>query len=132
MALLSRDQILDADDLKTTDVEVPEWGGTVRVRTLTGEQRDKFEASMIDMGKDGSVKRNAENVRARLVVECVVNEQGEQMFNRADVRLLGKKSAPALDRVAAAAQDLNAFSDNDIEELAEGFGNDPSESSTTD
>lgn len=132
MALLSRDQILDADDLKTKDVPVPEWGGEVRVRTLSGEERDKFEASMIELKKDGSVKRNSENVRARLVVVCVVNEQGEQMFNNADVRMLGKKSSAALDRVASAAQELNAFSEDDIAELAENFGSGPSESSITD
>lgn len=132
MVLLSRDQILNADDLKTEDVTVPEWGGTVRIRTLTGTERDAFEASMVEMKKDGSVKRQVENVRARLVTLCIINEAGEQVFNNADVRLLGNKSAAALDRVAAAAQELNAFSDSDIAELAEGFGSGPSESSTSD
>lgn len=132
MALLSRDQILDAKDLDTKDVPVPEWGGTVRVRMLSGEERDEFEASMIEMKKDGSVKRNVANVRARLVAAVVINEDGENIFNRADIRMLGRKSAAALDRVATAAQELNAFSDDDIEELAEGFGSGQSESSTSD
>lgn len=131
MALLTRDEILDAKDLKTEDIAVPEWGGTVRIKTLTGTERDTFEQSLVEMKKDGSVKSNRENVRARLVALCIVNEAGEALFNNADIRLLGRKSASALDRVASAAQELNAFSDDDVAELAENFEPAPSESSTT-
>lgn len=132
MALLSRDAILDAKDLKTKDIPVPEWGGDVRIRMLTGKERDEFEASLVEMKKDGSAKRNIENVRARLATLCIVNEQGELMFNRADIRMLGNKSSAALGRVFDAINELNAFSDEDIEELAEGFDETPTESSTTD
>ncbi len=132
MALLGRNQILDADDLKTKDVPVPEWGGEVRIKMLTGEQRDAYESSMVKMRKDGSPEQNLENVRARLLVLCIVNEQGEQMFNKADIKLLGRKSAAALDRVATAAQELNGISEADMKELAEDFGDDPNEDSTSD
>ena len=132
MALLGRNQILDAKDLKTEDVPVPEWGGEVRIRMLTGEERDAFEASMVELKKDGSAKANRENVRARLLVLCIVNEQGEQMFNRADIKLLGRKSAKALERVVNACNELNGFSEQDIEELAEGFEDAPSDGGTSD
>jgi hypothetical protein len=42
---LTRDAILQAPDLQGEDVAVPEWGGTVRVRGLSGAQRDAYEAS---------------------------------------------------------------------------------------
>lgn len=132
MALLGRNQILDAKDLQTEDVPVPEWGGEVRIRMLTGEERDAYEASMVELKKDGSAKANRENVRARLLVLCIVNEQGEQMFNRADIKLLGRKSAKALERVINKVNEMNGISEKDIEELAEGFDSAPSEGSTTD
>lgn len=132
MALLGRNQILDAKDLQTEDVPVPEWGGEVRIRMLTGEERDAYEASMVELKKDGSAKANRENVRARLLVLCIVNEQGEQMFNRADIKLLGRKSAKALERVINKVNEMNGISEQDIEALAEGFDNAPSEDSTTD
>lgn len=132
MGLLSRDGILDAKDMKTEDIAVPEWGGDVRIRMLTGQERDAFEASMVQMGKDGSQKRNIENLRARLVAMCIVNEAGELMFSPPDIPLLGRKSAAALQRVFNACQKLNEVSDSDVEELAEGFGSVPSESSTSD
>lgn len=131
MALLNHSDILAADDLKTEDVAVPEWGGTVRIKALTGTERDEFEQSLMEVKKDGSVKSQRANVRARLVAKVIVNEAGELVFNNADIPALGRKSAAALDRVATAAQRLNAFSDADIEELAENFADAPSESSTT-
>ena len=65
MTLLSKTAILCANDLQTEDVEVPEWGGAVRVRSFTGRERDAFEASMVrGEGKDRKV--DLTNMRARL------------------------------------------------------------------
>ncbi len=111
---LSKQQILDAADTKTEEVEVPEWGGAVRIQTMTGYARDAFEASIT--GKNGGV--NTTNIRAKLVAACLVDEAGELMFAEKDVAKLGKKSAAALERVFAAAQKLNRISDGDVEELA--------------
>ena len=66
-ALLSKEAILAAQDVVTELVEVPEWGGSVRVRGLTGAERDAFEGETIQRnGRD--VKTNTRNLRARLVV----------------------------------------------------------------
>ena len=40
MTLLSKSAILCANDLQTEDVNVPERGGDVRVRSFTGRERD--------------------------------------------------------------------------------------------
>lgn len=131
MALLSKDQILSADDLTTEDLEVPEWGGTVRVRMMTGAERDNFEASVAQQ-KGKNVKANLANFRARLVAKCVVGEDNRRLFTDHEAAVLGQKSASALDRVFEAAQRLNRMSDEDVEELTEGFDDAQSEPSTTD
>lgn len=131
MALLSRDQIFDADDLTTQDVPVPEWGGEVRIKMLTGAERDRFEQSTVDM-RGNKPTQNLANLRARLVALCVVDEHGARMFSKDDVGRLGSKSAAALDRVFDAASKLNGMSEADIEELTEGFDNDPDGSSPSD
>ena len=46
--VLSKEQILQADDLKTETVEVPEWGGDVLLRELRGRERDAFEEGSMD------------------------------------------------------------------------------------
>lgn len=114
--VLSRDQILKADDLAIEQVEVPEWGGTVLVRGLTGEERDMYEQSLVE-GRGKNAQMNLRNARAKLVVLCVVDEAGKPLFQRADVAVLGRKSAAALDRIFEAAKRLSGLSDSDVDEL---------------
>lgn len=130
MALLNRDAIFAVDDHKTEDVHVPEWGGTVRVKSLTGKERDQFEASLVDK-KTGQASKFA-NARARLVVMTVVDEHGNRMFSLDDIGQLGGKSAAALTRVFDAARKLSGMTDEDLAELTEDFGDGPAEPSSTD
>jgi hypothetical protein len=119
-ALLSKDAILAAQDVKTEIVEVPEWGGSVKVRGLTGSERDAFEGEVIQRnGKD--VKTNTRNIRARLVVLSVITEDGSRMFSFHDIETLGDKSAKALDRIFTVAMTLSGLRDEDVTEMAETF-----------
>jgi hypothetical protein len=113
MATLTKEQILKASDLKSETIEVPEWGGSVNIRTLTGAERDAFEQTMVI--KKG--KTNLVNIRARLCAVTIVDDAGNLVFDDKDIEDLGKKSGAALDRVFAVAQRLNGFGDKDIEDL---------------
>lgn len=129
--LLTKEEILQAEDLPTEDVEVPEWGGTVRVRTLKGFERDRFEESITEQqGKTTRVI--AEHLRAKLVALSVVDQDGERLFDEQDVRRLSGKSARALDRVFAVAQRLSGISNDDVEELVKNSSDGPSASSGSD
>ena len=130
MSLLSKTAILAAQDLQTEDVEVPEWGGAVRVRSFTGRERDAFEASMVrGDGKDRKV--DLTNMRARLVGLTVIDETGQRIFTDDEVDLLGAKSGAALDRVFAVAQKLNGLSGADVDELSKNSSGVPSAVSTS-
>ena len=114
---LARDEILQAHDIKTMVVEVPEWGGRVLVRGLTGTERDEFEESVIETrGKSTHVKLR--NARAKLVSLSIVDSDGERIFTEGDIDALGKKSAAALDRVYQVAARLSGISNDDLDELA--------------
>jgi len=126
-SFLTKEQILDADDLVTEIVEVPEWGGSVIVRGMTGAERDNFEASVITTNGRSGGRMNMQNVRAKLVSLTVVNEDGKRLFTGpADVKKLGKKSAQALNRVFNVAQDLSGITSEDVEELTENLESGPS------
>ena len=130
MTLLSKTAILAAQDLQTEDVEVPEWGGAVRVRSFTGRERDAFEASMV-RGDGRDRKVDLTNMRARLVGLTVIDETGQRLFTDDEVDLLGAKSGAALDRVFAVAQKLNGLSGADVEELSKNSSGVPSAVSTS-
>lgn len=119
-ALLGKDAIFAADDIKSERVPVPEWGGEVMVRGLTGRQRDAWEASMtVRRGK--KLEQDMRDFRARLVVQCVVDETGELVFHGGDVDALSGKSGAALDRIYDTAARLSGISGDDVEELTRDF-----------
>ena len=114
MSLLSKEQILNSHDRQSEIVEVPEWGGQVKVCTMSGTARDRFEASIAD--KSGGV--DMQNIRAKLAAATIVDDNGNLMFSDDDVKALGNKSCAALDRVFAASQRVNAITNTDVEKLA--------------
>lgn len=132
LALLGRDVILAAPDLATEDVEVPEWGGTVRLRMLTGKERDAFEASCLRDRHDGTKEFDSRNMRAKLVALTLIDENGGRLFSEEDVNALGKKSAKALSRIFDHAASLNGIGPEDAKKLAgesDGQGGDSSSDS---
>ena len=130
VVLLGRDAILKADDLPAEDVLVPEWGGTVRVRGLTGTGRDEYWASLTVQRGNTQVIDSA-NATAKLVARCVVGEDGEPLFTQRDVSELGERSGAALNRVFEVATRLSGISDTDMAEAGKGSGSTQSDGSTS-
>lgn len=124
--LLTRDDILDADDLRFETVPTDEWkqGTAVRVVQLYAEARDELEQFLTS----GTSAKDLRNIRARFASMCVVNEKNERLFTEADVTRLGMKSAIVIDRIFQAAQRVNEVSDAAVASKAE---NSPSEGSDT-
>lgn len=116
MALLSKNEIFAADDRKYEDVSVPEWGGTVRLRGLTGSERDAYEAS-IEKQVGGKTVRDVRNFRARLVALAAINEDGTPLFEQNEVAALAGRSSVALSRLFDAACRLSGITEEDTEAL---------------
>jgi hypothetical protein len=112
--LLDRKAILGASDLVIEKVEVPEWGGYVYVRSLSGMERDAFEGSLVS--KDGKNTVKFDNIRAKLVCKTACDETGKRLFTDADVAELTRKSASALQRLFETAQRLSGISDTAVQE----------------
>lgn len=133
MPELTREMILNrARPLQQKRVAIPEWGGTVIVRELTGAERDRFEMSVIETNKRGDRVFNSRNMRAKLVALSVITANGDRMFADEDVATLGHQSAAALDRVYDVAARLSRISKQDEEELAKNSSDDRSGGLPTD
>lgn len=128
--LLGRDAILAAEDYAYEDVDVPEWGGVVRVRSMTGAQRDAFEWSVQKAGPGGRREFDQTDFRAKFVSRVVVDEAGARVFTHDDVKALSGKSAAALQRVFEVGSRLAGLTAGDIETL-EGNSDGPSGASTS-
>lgn len=116
--MLSRDDILKADDLTRESVEVPEWGGSVYVRTMNSEERDYWEACAMD--KDGEqlcFRDRVSKIRARLAALTLCDENGEALFSIDEIDILAKKSGAALDRIFDVSIRLNRIGKAEMDEL---------------
>ena len=107
--MLSKDDILQSDDMVTETVNVPEWGGDVLVRTMTGSERDDFERSIYHDGI-----KDFDNIRAKLCVMSIVDKDGKKLFSLLDIEALGKKNSKALDKVFAVAKRLSGIGKQEI------------------
>jgi hypothetical protein len=121
MQALTREAILAAPDLKPTKVEVPEWGGFVYVRQMTGAERGALEAEAI-----ADKKNHVATLRSRMAARCICNEAGDRLFADADIEALGKKSQAGLDRVMAAIAQANALGDEGVTAAGESSTGGPS------
>jgi len=131
MTYLSKEAILGADDAEFDEVDCPEWGGTVRIRSISGAQRDSFEAGIREgKGKDADV--NLRNLRAKLIVLCAVDENGRKLFTTTDIGDLGKKNAKPIDRLFDACRKIVGMSEDDVKVMTEDFEETPDEDSPTD
>lgn len=109
MPLLTKAEILAANDLPVKEVEVPEWGGVVRLRALSVAQREALEDFMFNQGK-------RDQWRAYLVAATAVDENGELLFGPDDVESLRGKSFDAVERVFMAAKRLSGIGKEGREE----------------
>lgn len=103
--LLDKNSILDANDLKHEDVEVPEWGGTVRVRSLTAADR----YGLLDASLDSGGEINRQKFVLGMLAAAIVDESGDRLFTDGEVLQLSSKSFAALDRLIPVSNRLNGL-----------------------
>ena len=130
--LITKEEILGAEDLPSREVEVPEWSKDKKVRlgTMTGVDRDAYEASIYDVsGKDVKIIR--ENFRSKLLARTIIDEKGKRLFTEKEVELLGKKSSKALDRLFPIAQELNGLRPEDTEKFTKNSKGEEEDTSTS-
>lgn len=93
------------------------FGGGLYVIAMSGTEKDEFEQSFI--AKQGKETRpDMRYIRAKTFIAGVRDAEGNKMFSDTDIHTVGELDAKDLDRVLKKFQELNSFSDDDLEELA--------------
>lgn len=125
--LLTREQIMDME-LKQEIVEVLEWGGSVTIRELTGEDRDALEAATII-----DDKVNLENLRSKVLAMSLIDADGNHMFTIDEASALAKKSGKIVVRLYAIAKRLSGLGEDELTNLVKkSEPNDTKEDSSSD
>jgi hypothetical protein len=132
---LSKDDIgrvLETAEIRTKPVPVPELGGSVVVREMSGSLRNLFEATVAQMQQKNADSKLLDKLTTRLATECVLDGEGNRLFDDRTAKLLFLKVPSALFRLRDEIVAVSALSQEDYDGLVENFGDDPSEPSTSD
>lgn len=121
MALLTRDKLLEKKKFKIEKVDLGD-GDFVYVREMSGYDKNVFELSMMKENRDakGTVTytQDLHNFRGKLLVNTLCDEHGTLLLGPDDSVALAKaKDAILLERLADAAQKLNAIGDEERDRL---------------
>ena len=126
--LISREAFLSADDLKFEDVPVPEMGedASVRIQVMPGNVRDVWEEGLTKRRDVNDKITNLKGMKAELLVECAVDDDGTRLFTAEDVMAINEKNGTVIDRLCDVAMKLNGLSDKSLEEMRKNSEADPS------
>src|SRR4030042_1748061 len=123
MGLLKRKELLKREKLEILKVDLGN-DDYVFVRQMTGRERDQFERSLYefvdtpDAKEKVKMERRLENFRAKLVVCCMCDENGDLLLEYGDIFTFSNSiSAARLEKIVNVAQKLNAITEEDKEAL---------------
>lgn len=114
--LLTAAAISAAGDIATRDLEVPEWGGAVRLRMLTAAQREALGLAMsnaVPAAADGEAATRAQRLermrvmRRELLRMSLVDAAGAELFTSETIDLLFARAPDPVDRLFAEAMAFN-------------------------
>ena len=111
--MLSKKDILAAEDIQKEVVKVPEWGGEVMVYGLTCGEKDQYEQSLVSEAGKVDLK----GATATLITLCVRDEMGCPIFSPMDVTALTNKASRPMERISKVAQKLSGMGKNDLEDM---------------
>lgn len=101
LPLLTAEQIQAALDLKEVEIDVPEWGGAIKVGALTVEERDQLIAECSENGKHGG------RLDGQKMVRLVVALASRQPKLTEDI--LKRRSWKVVDRIANVIFELSGM-----------------------
>jgi hypothetical protein len=132
MPALDRSSILNQQGLPDEYVPTPEWGkadSTVRVRALTGRERDQWEMGNYDLSRGKESKVTMDNSRARLFVLAAIDEKGDRLFQDSDAGAVGQLHSAPLDRAYEVIRRLSGMTADEAEKIRKNSVPAPSDAS---
>jgi hypothetical protein len=123
--MLTKEAILGARHLPVEEVHVPEMAAAdgddlVYVRGMTGAERDLWEMSL-SVQRGGEMVPDTANATAKALVKCIVDADGNRLFDDRDANELGSQPAVALTRMWKVARRLSGLAPEDVEQKARDF-----------
>ena len=95
----TRDQVFASPVNRRFAIEDADGFGKVRIRSLTAREKTRYDAAAVN-SKGGMSTKGLLTANARLIVLCIVDGDGNQLFTDADIDKLLDKDAGEIERLA--------------------------------
>jgi len=117
-----RERILDSSSNQKPHrlEEVPEWGEGIYVRVLSAKDQVDLSEGVKPM-----------EMPLRMLLHCLVDEQGNRILSDADFEALADRDFPIIMRAFTAVAKLNGLSNKELEAAVETFTPAPDEYSSS-
>ena len=104
---LNKFDILKVRDLKKILVDVPELqeGGQVWIQEMDAAARDRFDEWVVN-------NKDRKGMRARIIIETAVDDDGKLMFSDLDIPDLLKKPSKLIIRLADAGMEISGMNED--------------------
>lgn len=116
--LLSAEEIRAASDVAEAIVDVPEWGGSVRLHSITMDEAQRLTARLPKTGDDEADRMAQAKV---LLVACC------DSFSESDVAWIGEKNPVILGRLMRRIAPLVGMTDDEVMAAANTFPDAPAD-----
>lgn len=111
---LDRSQILSKKNfLPKQEVAIPEWEGSVWVRSLTVGERDQIDSEFNAARNKG---KTPDNLRARMIIKGCCDEAGQPLFTDADLPEINKLPATILEKIFDSILKINRIGAGAVDE----------------
>ncbi len=102
-----RERVLAKDDSNTDVVQVPEWGESIRIRSLTALEQERWW-DILTMHDEKGIDPPGGR-KASLVYMGCIDDEGGDLFKPEDIPILGQKHPVAMNRLFSAIQKLSGM-----------------------
>jgi len=122
--ILTKEDILKANDIQIITFPVPEWNGEINLKEMNAYERDLFEEMI--MGNEDSMK----NLRVCVLTMCICDAEGNRFFDEKSIEELNKKSSLVVIKIFDKCKEINhilqapAQREAQVEDAEKNLGND--------
>lgn len=123
---LTAEEVLGADDVEYREVESPELGGWLVLRSPTDAAIQAW-ARKLDPESKGYTPQGAIQARADLVSKCAVrhDNRSERLFRPDQVEALSRKNAKPITRLFKVIMEMAGIGEKDLQEAEANFPETP-------
>lgn len=108
--ILSATEIEKASDLKTEEIDVKEWGGTVAIRELSVAKRQEYSDYIATKPKDSDIV-------VAIIAMSLVGADGSPLFQIEDMKALQNRSPAVLQNICKKIYTLNGLDEASQEKI---------------